>query len=281
MEKQPQQPAQPAVRLGPTYVWEIPVRLTHWVNFVCIVVLCFTGYYIYNPYIQVSAREAYGQMFMGNMRALHMLFAFIFVASLIVRTYWAFFGGNQWASWKALVPFFTPEGRGMFKDALQYYFFFRREPPTTMGHNALAGLTYGIIVLLYFIQVFTGFALFGMGNPGGFWWNTTSWVFSIIDVQHIRMIHHFIMWWLIAFAIHHVYSAFLVDAEEANGLMTSIFSGWKFTCPGYGRGKGIPPRIVALQVKGGDGNKQEGNQKVICKVPNGEAQPGQATKEGT
>lgn len=33
------------------------------------------------------------------------------------------------------------------------------------------------------------------------------------------------------FALHHVYSAFLVDAEEANGLMSSIFSGWKFIVP--------------------------------------------------
>jgi Ni/Fe-hydrogenase 1 B-type cytochrome subunit len=40
-----------------------------------------------------------------------------------------------------------------------------------------------------------------------------------------------IMWLLIAFALHHVYSAFLVDAEEANGLMSSIFSGWKFIVP--------------------------------------------------
>jgi len=231
-------------RTGPVYVWEIPVRLTHWVNFICIIVLSFTGYYIYNPYVQVSAREAYGQYFMGHMRDAHMVFGFIFIASLLLRTYWAFFAGNQWASWRALVPFFTPEGRGTMKEALLYYTFQRREPPTVMGHNALAGFTYGIIVLLYFVQVFTGIALFGMGDPGSFWWNATSWIFPLIDVQHIRMLHNLIMWLLIAFAIHHVYSAFLVDAEEANGLMTSIFSGWKFACPGYGHGKGVPAELI-------------------------------------
>jgi Ni/Fe-hydrogenase 1 B-type cytochrome subunit len=217
--------------LGPVYVWEIPVRLTHWVNFFSIAVLSFTGYYIYNPYVQVSSREAYGVAFMSTMRSIHMVVGFIFLASLLLRTYWAFWGGNQWASWKALVPFFTPEGRGKMKQAFLYYLFFQREPPTTMGHNALAGLTYGIIVMLYFIQVFTGIALYGMGNPGGLWWNLTSWILPYIDIQHIRMVHNFIMWWLIAFAIHHVYSAFLVDSEEANGLMTSIFSGWKFKVP--------------------------------------------------
>ncbi len=220
------------VRSGPIYVWEIPVRLTHWVNFFSIVILSFTGYYIHNPYVQVSAREAYGLTFMGTMRSLHMLFAFIFVSSLLLRTYWAFIGGNRWASWRALVPFFSPVGPKLLIESLRYYLFLRREPPTMLGHNALAGFTYGIIVILYFVQVFTGFTLYGIEDPGGIWWQGTNWVLDYIDLQHIRMIHNFIMWWIIAFAIHHVYSAFLVDSEEANGLMTSIFSGWKFMCPG-------------------------------------------------
>ena len=33
------------------YVWELPVRLTHWLNFLTIIVLCFTGYYISRPFI--------------------------------------------------------------------------------------------------------------------------------------------------------------------------------------------------------------------------------------
>jgi Ni/Fe-hydrogenase 1 B-type cytochrome subunit len=217
---------------GRVYVWEIPVRLTHWVNVISIVVLSFTGYYIGNPYVQVSSREAYGPYFMGNIRFIHFLFAYIFIASLALRTYWAFFGGNRWASWRALIPFATPEGRGKLKQALQFYSFLRREPPTVLGHNALAGFTYAVIVFLYFLQTLTGFALYGQANVGGFWWTLTSWVFRIVDNQSVRLIHHMIMWLLIAFAIHHVYSAFLVDAEEANGLMSSIFSGWKFICPG-------------------------------------------------
>jgi hypothetical protein len=32
----------------------------------------------------------------------------------------------------------------------------------------------------------------------------------------------------IAFTIHHVYSAVLVSAEERNGLIESIFTGYKF-----------------------------------------------------
>jgi Ni/Fe-hydrogenase 1 B-type cytochrome subunit len=216
---------------GRVYVWEVPVRLTHWVNVAAIVVLCFTGYYIGNPYVQVSAREVYGPYFMGLMRFIHFVAAYVFVISIAVRTYWAFIGGNRYASWRALVPFFTAEGRGKMIHALQYYLFLRRDPPTVLGHNALAGFTYAFIIFLYFVQILTGFALYGQAEPGGFWWNTTSWIFLFVDNQHLRLTHHMVMWLLIAFALHHVYSAFLVDAEEANGLMSSIFSGWKFIVP--------------------------------------------------
>ena len=209
------------------YVWEIPVRLTHWVNVAAIVVLSFTGYYIGNPWIQVSAREWYGPYFMGWMRYLHFVTAFIFVASLALRTYWAF-AGNEWASWRNLFPFLTKEGRKSLADAIKYYLFLKREPPEVIGHNALAGLTYMFIVALYFLQMLTGFALLGEVNTDGIWYKLTGWVFLFVSNQILRLIHHMIMWLLIAFALHHVYSAFLVDSEEGNGLMSSIFSGFKF-----------------------------------------------------
>ena len=216
---------------GRVYVWEIPVRLTHWVNVAAIVILSFTGYYIGNPYIEISPREVYGPYFMGLMRYIHFVTAYVFVVSITVRTYWAFIGGNRWASWRALIPFFTAEGRGKMVHALKYYSFLRREPPTVLGHNALAGFTYAWIVFLYFVQIITGFALYGQANPGGLWSKLTSWIFLFVSNQQLRLTHHLVMWLLIAFALHHVYSAFLVDAEEANGLMSSIFSGWKFICP--------------------------------------------------
>jgi len=215
---------------GRVYVWEIPVRLTHWVNVAAIVVLSITGYYIGSPFIALSPREGYSLYFMGTMRFIHFAAAFVFVGSLALRTYWAFVG-NRWASWRALVPFLTPEGRGRMKQMLRYYLFLQREPPTTLGHNALAGFTYAWIIVLYVLQTLTGFALLGLSNPNGFWAKLTGWLFAIMSTQNVRLTHHLIMWLLIAFALHHVYSAFLVDAEEANGLLGSILGGWKFIVP--------------------------------------------------
>jgi Ni/Fe-hydrogenase 1 B-type cytochrome subunit len=43
-----------------------------------------------------------------------------------------------------------------------------------------------------------------------------------------RWIHHAVMWLLLGFAVHHVYSAVLMSTVEANATMESIFSGYKF-----------------------------------------------------
>jgi Ni/Fe-hydrogenase 1 B-type cytochrome subunit len=44
----------------------------------------------------------------------------------------------------------------------------------------------------------------------------------------MREAHFFLTFAFIAFAIFHVYLSVLVGIEEQNGLMDSIFSGYKF-----------------------------------------------------
>ena len=56
----------------------------------------------------------------------------------------------------------------------------------------------------------------------------------IINIQWVRSAHFLIMFLLIAFFIHHIYSALLVGISERNGEMESIFTGWKF----------VPKRLV-------------------------------------
>jgi Ni/Fe-hydrogenase 1 B-type cytochrome subunit len=41
------------------------------------------------------------------------------------------------------------------------------------------------------------------------------------------MVHHMIMWLLLGFMVHHVYSVILVDSEERSGLLSSIVTGDK------------------------------------------------------
>ncbi len=49
-----------------------------------------------------------------------------------------------------------------------------------------------------------------------------------MNIQTQREIHFFIMFMLIGFTIHHIYSAWLVSREKKNGTLDSIFSGYKY-----------------------------------------------------
>lgn len=202
------------------YVWELPVRTTHWANVFAILMLAATGYYIGNPIIRGSVD------LMSWMRAIHRIAAYAFIASLALRAYWSL-AGNEFANWRVLFPYLTAEGlRGMRRTFL-YYTFIRREPPREVGHNALAGVTYSLVVLVMFIEVLTGLALLSM-IKGGLWSTAFGWVFLLLSPPITRLIHHMGMWLLLGFAVHHVYSAVLMDVEERNGLLASIFSGYKF-----------------------------------------------------
>lgn len=202
------------------YVWELPVRITHWVNVLAIFVLCVTGFYIGDPFLR-------GTVFlMGWVRFIHLVTAYVLIAGVALRFYWAF-KGNHFANWRVFFPYFSAEGWRRIGRALAYYTFVRRRPPGDVGHNALAGMAYSAVWFLIIIQVITGFAMYSVVAGG---WSRTlfGWVFLIGSPQYVRLTHHMIMWLLLGFVVHHVYSAVLMDIEEKNGLLTSIFSGYKF-----------------------------------------------------
>ena len=43
----------------------------------------------------------------------------------------------------------------------------------------------------------------------------------------MRLVHDIIMWLILAFVIHHVYTAILIDIQERSGLVSSIITGCK------------------------------------------------------
>jgi Ni/Fe-hydrogenase 1 B-type cytochrome subunit len=207
------------------YVWEMPVRIAHWIIFFSIFVLAFTGYYMYDPFLISRGNSVF---LMATMRFVHEVTAFVFISAVLVRSYW-WFTGSGFAHWTGFV---SAEGwwrRGLWRQ-LKYYLFLRRRPSTHLGHNPLAAVTYMFIWALFVVEIITGMALLdfagGLGHGAlAFWF---GWVFSVISVTYVRETHFLIMFAFLAFIIHHVYSAVLVSAEEGTGLMDGIFSGYKF-----------------------------------------------------
>lgn len=211
----------PALERIRIYVWQIPVRVTHWVTFTSIVFLTITGAYIADPYLLPSTGWT-----MQGARFVHTVAAFVFVASGLLRTYWLF-AGNQFARWQAFIPTNRKHWREVIGQT-KFYLFLNKDMPGILGHNALAGGTYFVVFFLFLIQTLTGFGLEALHGSQP-WATLFGWVPGLfLGEQGIRLVHHLIMWLTIAFAIHHVYSAVLVDHLERNGLMASIFSGSKF-----------------------------------------------------
>ena len=205
------------------YVWELPVRVSHWLGVLCIAVLSFTGYYIHNPFIISRGNSAY---LMGTMRFIHLVAGFVFIGVFILRIYW-FFKGNHWSRWTAFIPIRRRQWRGMGQ-MVKYYSFLSANLQHYVGHNALAGITYTVIFVVMLLEILTGLAMYSqiLGNHA--FSVMMGWLPRLIDIQTLRLIHYFNMYLFFVFVIHHVYSAILVSWEERNGLVESIFTGYKF-----------------------------------------------------
>jgi Ni/Fe-hydrogenase 1 B-type cytochrome subunit len=219
------------------YVWELPVRLVHWAVVVALIVLSFTGYYIDHPYFSHGGPGHPGFV-MGWVRGIHEGTGFGFTAILLFRIYWGF-AGNRYASWRALLPL-TRQQRSDLGQTLAYYGFIRRHLPRANGHNPLAGMAYVALYSGFALSCLTGLSLFAWVIRSEPWTTLFSWTWTLMSVPAIRLMHFLLMFWYIAFMVHHVYSAILVDIEERNGELASMITGYKADVlegadPGEGR----------------------------------------------
>ena len=208
------------------YVWEVPVRITHWLIALAIAVLSITGIYIGHPFITVSGPA--GQHFvMGWAKVIHGYAAYVFIAAVLARILWMF-TGNKYARWDKFIPVRANRRRGLWPTT-KFYLFALRKPPGFVGHNPLAGLTYTLVFGLYFVAIATGLTMRGASAPVDSyvrWFAALAPLFG--GLQIARWIHHAVMWLLLGFTVHHVYSGILMSIIEANATMESIFSGYKF-----------------------------------------------------
>ncbi len=209
------------------YVWEMPVRIYHWINFICILMLVATGYFIGNPLVIKSASEASNQYIFGTIRFLHFLFAYIFFFNFLFRIYWGF-NGNQYSNWKNFIPHTRKQWKEIIDvlriDILQI----REKPLPSIGHNALAGFTYFLLFLAFLFQVITGFGMYSAMSQS---WlaGLFAWIVPLMGGDFaVRQWHHMMMWFFIIVALIHVYLVFYHDYVEARGTTSSMIGGWKF-----------------------------------------------------
>jgi Ni/Fe-hydrogenase 1 B-type cytochrome subunit len=208
------------------YVWQIPVRVTHWLIAFSIVGLSVTGLYIGRPFMTVIGPAGQSSL-MAWMKNVHAICAYVFTAALLVRAIWMF-TGNKYSHWDKFISINRTRMKG-FMPTVFFYMFLRDKPPAFVGHNPVAASAYSLVYGLCFLQVLTGFVLRGASadvNASIHWF--AALVPLVGGLQIARWIHHVTMWLLLGFAVHHVYSAVLVAIVEKNGTIDSIISGYKW-----------------------------------------------------
>ena len=95
-------------------------------------------------------------------------------------------------------------------------------PVDSIGHNALASLIYFGTFWAFLLQSITGFGLYAKMSQS-FFPQLFAWTIPLMGGDLMaRQIHHFLMWFLILFAIVHIYLVFYHDYIEQRGETSSI-----------------------------------------------------------
>jgi len=213
---------------GPIYVFNLPVRIWHWLHALSITTLIVTGYLIAVPLPSLSG-EASDHFLMGNLRFVHFSAAFVFTIGLLVRAYVALVGDKY-----ARGLFIVPVWKGIYWKRLwhevKFYSFMTRKASKSVGHNPLAQMFMWLInVVLAIFMVCTGFALYSQGTGAGSWADSMfGWVFVLeASSQTVRMWHLMGMWLMLFFIIVHMYMAIRADFASRQNGVSAMINGWR------------------------------------------------------
>lgn len=204
------------------FVWSWALRLFHWTFALSIFTLIITGLFINHPITTTSWGDYRASFVMGTIRFLHFTAAYFFIAAMILRIY-LFFFGNTYEKGKDFLPV-NKENLSNLKETLKYYFYLSDYHALRAGHNVLAGTTYFLIFLCALVLIFSGLYLL---------YPETQFLKSLGKAlfgtqQKARFIHFLCFPIFILFVLFHIYIVIWNEIKSPEGLISSIFSGWKF-----------------------------------------------------
>ena len=218
-------------KLFPVYVWQLPVRVWHWVMALAMVVLFATGYLIGSPLGSVSGEASDNYLF-GYIRFTHFAAGYVFAIVFVLRLYWAVVG-NRFAREIFVVPLSMLSlkwWRGLVETAV-YYLTFRSKGPVYQGHNPLSQLAmFAMYVLGALFMIVSGFAMYGeaQGMDSLTFKLFTSWFMPLVGYsQNAHTLHHLCMWYLFTFTLIHLYLATREDIFSGEDVISTMVNGWR------------------------------------------------------
>jgi Ni/Fe-hydrogenase 1 B-type cytochrome subunit len=182
----------------------LPTVITHWVNLLCMVGLGISGLYIHQPFFSWS---------MGAARGLHFALMYVLAINLIARLIMLFTvkSAPLMGSREKKLDIFTwlpqEENKHQLWQTLKYYLFLRKEKVISGKLGVMQKIAYVAVVLIIFMQGYTGFALYTPAVQWGIWPFFKAGIDLVGGLMTMRMIHYTLMWAIIIFTAIHVYLA--------------------------------------------------------------------------
>ena len=223
------------------HVWELPVRIFHWVNVLSILGLSFLGLIIlYGRDFGISGD---GKLLL---KTIHTYFGYVFAVNLLIRIVWFFFA-NKYSNWKSLLPF----GKN-HRTVLKSYI--KGSKTHYLGHNPLGRIMIAALFLLLTVQGVTGLVLAGtdlymppFGNSIAQWVaetdendipktvlagskdNINSENYQTMrEVRKPFIITHKYAFYVLLIAVFfHIFGVVIAESKERSGLISAMFTGQK------------------------------------------------------
>ncbi len=134
------------------FVWELPVRIFHWLNVLCIIGLAALGIVLLN-------NKALGISLEGKIliKTIHVYIGYFFIINLLMRFVWCFFS-NKYSSLSGITPF----TKQYFSSLKTYLVSIKSKVPKQyLGHNPLGKLMITFLFFMLSLQATTGLILAG------------------------------------------------------------------------------------------------------------------------
>ena len=192
------------------------MRLNHWVVAFSMIGAIVTGLYIGHPYYQsFIADPAVSKYVMAWNRWVHFMIAIIFDVSSIVIAYMYFFSRFE-KPYKKIIP--TGKNiKEFFEVILNLITLNRRKKFDSTHSDSFNTVFFLVFHLMLAWMLLTGLQLYVHGLASGLssignWWPwmlhlVTDWTIPVTGgtLMDVRISHHSIMWWIMAWIMFHVY----------------------------------------------------------------------------
>ncbi len=210
------------------YMRTLPVRVCHWIIFLCFLILVATGLYIAHPYL--LAPKTGDPFIMGSVRFTHFYTAIVFDIAFGAELFLILVGG-RYERWDQYIPLSRKRWRSVIESS-KYYLFLRRMPPMTIAHDGLDGIVFLIGFLIETVIILTGFAMWADITSYNSPLTLLSFLIPLFGgFQMARYIHHITMWVMIFYVVLHVIRVVTMATIKRDGTFDSIVSGYRYVSP--------------------------------------------------